>query len=97
MPAVLDDDAKAALAQLIAHDGTLSELAVLRQDAKDFRWRQMANEREKLVKLEPLYRIAKVLLPGLGISQQNVLYRASLANFYTVHDLRGLKPDQTHL
>lgn len=94
---VLDDTAKAALKQLITRDGTLSELAVLRQDAKDFRWRQMAREREKRTKLEPLHRIAKALLPKLGISHQNVLYYASLANFYTVHDLRSLKPDQTHL
>jgi TnpA family transposase len=94
---VLDDGAKAAVARLIARDDTLSELAVLRQDAKDFRWRQMACEREKRVKLERLYRVAKTLVPKLGISQQNVLYYASLAIFYTVHDLRDLKPDQTRL
>ncbi|MBD4421684.1 hypothetical protein GUG91_16495, partial [Xanthomonas citri pv. citri] len=28
---------------------------------------------------------------------QNLLYYASLANFYTVHDLRNLKADQTQL
>ena len=33
----------------------------------------------------------------LGISKQNLLYYASLASFYTVHDLRHLKEDQTHL
>ncbi len=94
---VLDDAAKVGLGQLLMRDDTLSQLATLKQDAKDFRWRQMAREREKRIKLEPLYRIAKVLLPKLGISQQNVLYYASLANFYTVHDLRNLKPDQTYL
>ncbi len=94
---VLDDSAKAALAQLIVRDDTLSDLAVLRQDAKDFRWRQMAGEREKRTKLKPLYRIAKKLLPRLSISQQNMLYYASLAIFYTVHDLRTLKSEQTHL
>jgi Domain of unknown function (DUF4158) len=92
---MLDDGAKTAVARLIARDDTLSELAVLRQDAKDFRWRQMACEREKRVTLEPLYRVVKTLMPKLGISQQNVLYYASLAIFYTVHDLRDLKPDQT--
>jgi hypothetical protein len=76
---VLDDAAKAALAQLLVRDDTLSELAALKQDAKDFGWRQMAQEREKRAKLEPLYRIAKALLPKLGISQQNLLYYASLA------------------
>ena len=94
---VLDGAAKAALAQLLVRDGTLSELAALRQDAKNFRWRQMAREREKRVTLEPFHAIAKALLPKLGISQQNLLYHASLANFYTVHDLRNLKADQTHL
>lgn len=36
-------------------------------------------------------------LPKLNVSQQNLLYYASLANFYTVHDLRNLKPEQTYL
>ncbi|MGA8054551.1 MAG: Tn3 family transposase [Burkholderiales bacterium] len=94
---VLDDAAKAALAQLLVRDDTLSQLAALKQDAKNFGWRQMAREREKRTTLEPLHGIAKVLLPKLGISQQNLLYYASLANFYTVHDLRNLKADQTQL
>jgi len=94
---VLDESAKAALAQLLVRDDTLSQLAALKQDAKDFGWRQMIREREKRATLEPLHRVAKALLPTLGISQQNFLYYASLANFYTVHDLRSLKPDQTHL
>lgn len=93
----LDEPAKVALAQILVRDDTLSELAALRQDAKDFGWRQMAHEREKRAKLEPLYRIAKTLLPRLAISQQNLRYYASLANFYTVHDLRHLKAEQTHL
>lgn len=61
---VLDGEAKAALAQLLVRDDTLSELAALKQDAKSFGWRQMAQEREKRAKLEPLYRIAKTLLAG---------------------------------
>jgi TnpA family transposase len=94
---VLDEAAKDALTQLLVHDDTLSELAALKQDAKDFGWRQMVQEREKRARLEPLYRIAKTLLPQLAVSQQNLLYYASLANFYTVYDLRRLKPEQTHL
>ncbi|TPG87753.1 Tn3 family transposase [Pseudomonas caspiana] len=94
---VLSEADKAALAEMIARDDVLSGLAVLRQDAKDFRWRQMAREREKRATLAPLHRIAKRLLPKLGISKQNRLYYASLANFYTVYDLRRLRSDQTHL
>lgn len=97
LAAALDDRAKAALAQLLVRDDTLSQLAALKQDAKDFGWRQMIRERKKRALLEPLHQIAKALLPTLGVSQQNLLYYASLANFYTVHDLRNLKADQTHL
>ncbi len=95
--AVLDENDRAELKQLITRDETISELSVLRQDAKDFRWRQMTLERKKRVKLASLYSIAKGLLPKLGISQQNILYYASLANFYTVYDLRRLRPEQTNL
>ncbi len=54
-------------------------------------------EREKRAVLEPLHRKACEILPALNISQQNLLYYASLANFYTVYDLRNLKPGQTRL
>ena len=94
---VLDTTTKEALAQLLVRDDTLSELAALKQDAKHFGWRQMAHERETRTMLEPLHRIAKALLPQLAISQQNLHYYASLANFNTVYDLRRLKPDQTRL
>lgn len=57
----------------------------------------MARERDKRATLEPLYRIAKTRLPTLGISQQNVQYYASLADFYTIYDLRRMKPAQAQL
>jgi hypothetical protein len=65
----LDDEAKAALAQLLVRDDTLSQLAALKQDTKDFGWRQMARERGKRALLKPLHQIAKALLPKLGVSQ----------------------------
>ncbi len=42
----LDDTTIAELDKLIERDDTLSRLAVLRQDARDFGWRQMVHERE---------------------------------------------------
>lgn len=93
----LDDATIADLNKLIERDDTLSQLAVLKQDARDFGWRQMASEREKRTRLEPLHRKACEVLPVLNISQQNLLYYASLVNFYTVYDLRSLKPEQTRL
>ena len=86
-----------ALKQLLARDDSLSELAALKQDAKSFRYRQMGLERQKRLTLAPLYAIAKTLLPSLDISQLNIAYYASLANFYSIYDLRRLKVGQTHL
>ena len=97
LAASVDEATKAALAELLVRDETLSELAALKQDARDFGWQQMVGEREKRATLDPIYRIAKKLLPELGVSQQNLRHYAALANFYTVYDLRRMKPEQAHL
>jgi len=84
--------------QLLIREDTLSGLAALKQDAKHFGYRQMILERKKHATLEPIYRMAKTHLPRLGVSLQNMNYYASLANFYTIYDLRRLRPEeQTYL
>jgi len=95
--AAMTDVARDALQQLLVRENTLSDLAALKQDAKSFRYRQMGLERQKRLTLAPLYAIAKALLPSLDLSQLNVAYYASLANFYTIYDLRRFKPSQTNL
>ena len=93
----MTDVTREALQQLLVRETTLSELASLKQEAKNFRYRQMVLERQKRLTLAPLYAIAKALLPSLDLSQLNIAYYASLANFYTIYDLRRLKPCQTNL
>ena len=93
----LTDVTRAALQELLMRENTLSDLAALKQDAKSFGYRQMGLERQKRLTLAPLYAIAKALLPSLDISQLNIAYYSSLANFYTIYDLRRFKPGQTHL
>lgn len=89
---------KSALQALLKDEGTLSGLAELKQDAKDFKARMMAAEREKLATLKPLYLLAKTLLPQSKLSQQNIQYYSSLVDYYTVYDLRKkIKPEQTCL
>ncbi len=95
--AAMTDEARQTLQLLLAHENTLTELAALKQDAKSFRYRQMGVERHKRLTLKPLYAIAKELLPGLAVSQRNIGYYASLANFYTVYHLRRFKPAKTNL
>jgi len=93
----LTDTTREELAQLLVRENTLSDLAALKQDAKSFRYRQMELERQKRLTLAPLYAIAKELLPSFEISQLNIAYYASLANFYTIYDLRRFKSGQTNL
>jgi uncharacterized protein DUF4158 len=93
----LDADTTIALQSLLVREETLSELAALKQDARNFGHQMMTAERHKRATLAPLYRAATALLPGLGISQQNIEYYADLALFYTIYDLRRMRPGQTHL
>jgi len=94
---IVDESARTELKKLLVREDTLSGLAAIKQDAKNFSYQMMVVERQKRATLEPLYQIAKVLLPKLEISQQNKNYYASLANFYSIYDLRRLKPGQTYL
>ena len=93
----LSETARKELQKLLVRENTLSELAAIKQDAKHFGYQMMVMERQKRATLEPLYRLAKALLPKLDISQQNLNYYASLANYYTIYELRRLKAGQAYL
>lgn len=89
---------KEILQSMLADDGTLSKLAALKQDAKDFKFYMMKTECNKLTMLQPVYLVIKNLLPNLKLSQQNMHDYASLINYYTIYDLRQrLKIEQTYL
>ena len=83
------EDTKLLDALLIEED-TLSKLAAIKQDAKDFKPHMMIEERKKMDILRPIYQIIKRLLPSLGLSQQNMHYYANLVHYYSIHDLRKL-------
>ncbi len=94
----LHEEEKSALQKLLLKNEVLSELAALKQDAKDFKARMMTTEREKFAIIAPLYQIAKSLLPKLNLSQQNIHYYANLTHYYSIHELRKkLAPAQTYL
>ena len=96
----LTEQNKSSLQELLSKEKceTLSDLADLKQDAKNFKPRMMAAEREKLHLIKPLYLLANSLLPKLNLSHKNVQYYASLVDYYTIHDLRKkLKTEQTYL
>lgn len=95
---LLDEGTKSILQSLLFKDGALSKLAVLKQDAKDFKYRMMSDERQKLATITPLYQVAKVLLSQLKLSKQNIDYYASLIDYYTIYNLRRkIRPEYAYL
>jgi len=93
----LADEENSVLRGLLARDDTLSGLAVLRQDARNFGYRMMAAEREKHALLAPVHRAAGRLMPSFAVSRQNIEYYASLVHYYTIFDLRRMRPGQACL
>lgn len=94
----LTPEDKSALEKLLINENSLSDLAAIKQDARNFKKSMMTLERDKWTTLKPLYRIIQRLLPTLKLSQQNIQYYADLAEYYTVYDLRKkIKTSQAHL
>lgn len=94
----LPDEDIILLKNLITEVDTLSKLATLKQDAKDFKPEMMVAERHKLEILRHIYQIIKRLLPILRLSQHSLNYYAELVNCYTIYELRKmLKPELAYL
>jgi TnpA family transposase len=94
---LIDEPTAIGLQNLLIREQTLSELAAIKQDARNFKYQAMRAERHKLKILKPLYLSAKQIIPQLLISQKNLHYYSSLANYYTAHELRSLQPSLTRL
>lgn len=93
----LNDEHKLIIENLISSDDTLSKLSALRQDAKNFKFKMMTKERQKLTILDPIYQIAQDILPKLQISNQNIENYAQLSHYYSIKKLRELKFNQSYL
>jgi hypothetical protein len=93
----ITEESKAIIEKLLAREDLFSYLAVLKQDAKNFGYKMMVSERQKLSVIKPLYILAKELLPKLDISRQNLLRYAELVDYYTIFKLRRFSQERLHL
>lgn len=94
---ITPDESKLILA-LVNNENTLSELAAIKQDAKDFKPRMLIQECRKLNIMRPIYQIAKRILPGLLVSKNNINNYGAFIHYYSAHDLRKrIKIGQTYL
>ena len=90
------DEKKLIISLILVKDG-ISTLAELHQDAKNFGFKMMSEERRKHRILEELYEVAQKATSKLEISQQNIKYYGNLAIHYNARDLSKLKYNQAYL
>ncbi|MBP9742911.1 MAG: Tn3 family transposase [Burkholderiales bacterium] len=94
---ITSDESKLILA-LLNNENTLSELAAIKQDAKDFKPRMIQQECRKLNIMQPIYLMAKRILPSLSISKNNINNYGSFIHYYSAYDLRQhIKVEQSYL
>lgn len=86
-----------SLNALLTAEGSFYQLTALKKRAKDFKLNQIRQEIQKHVNTNPLYQFAREFLPTLEISNENIRYYGSLAEYYPVHRLQHMAASQAHL
>jgi len=93
IPKYVDD----ILRQLLESDGETYGITVFKKDAKGFTYNEVKAEIEKKCSSEEVYDFAVKVLSKLKLSMDNILYYASLVNYYSVDKLRELSYEKTRL
>jgi hypothetical protein len=88
---------KEQLSTLIAKEGGISPLNVIRFDQKNFKYTAIKAETAKALEIFELHEFAKSFLPGLNISKYAIRYYADLAGQYAAFRLRRLSKSQQWL
>ncbi len=89
---------KTELTKLLQREeGRLYQLTALKKRAKDFSQKEIRQEIRKHAEIQPLYRFTCDFLPTLSLSNGNIHYYASLAEYYPVNRLLAMPENQSHL
>ncbi|MDD1606014.1 MAG: Tn3 family transposase [Methylococcaceae bacterium] len=83
-----DKELRGQLDTLLANDALFYNLTLLKKDQKDFSTTEIKKSVAKQQLILGIYQQSKVLMPKLGLSEQNIIYYANLAEFYSVQKLR---------
>lgn len=90
--AILGNDYQLYLDKLINEKtGNWYTLTWLSRETPNFKPQSLRQETKRKAFIEPLYSTAKLLVEKLDISNENIHYYASLAEHYTVGELRQFK------
>lgn len=79
-----------SLQKLLENSEGLYEITQLKHEPKDFSISEIKCEIHRGKQIQPLYILARKLLPELGISNESIEYYASLVNYYSVFRLKQL-------
>lgn len=93
----LSAEDKTQLFNLLDQEEHFYAITLLKQQPKNFKPTAVRQEIEYYEQYQPLYQIAKHLLPVLGISKNGVAYYASLVEHYTSQSLNRINSNQTCL
>ena len=94
---LLDPHEKERLADLLKAEETLYQLTLLKREPKDFSFKEMGQEKDRLELLRPSYELSVKVLSKLDLSNENITRYASLVGYYTVYKLKRLKQDTANL
>lgn len=85
-----DKDLRGQLDRLLDNDELFYNLTLLKKDQKDFSTTEIKKSVAKQQLVIGIYRESQALMPKMGISEQNIIYYANLAEFYSIQKLRRL-------
>ncbi len=76
------------LDKLLENDELFYNLILIKKDQKNFSTTEIKNSVAKQQLIIGIYDKSLALMPKLGISEQNIIYYANLAEFYTIQELK---------
>ncbi|MBA3537627.1 MAG: DUF4158 domain-containing protein [Tatlockia sp.] len=88
---------KTDLDSLLAKGDLFHNLTLLKKDPKNFNTKEMQKELSKQRKILVLFNKAKMVIPLLSISRQNIQYYTGLAEFYDIHILQKINRKKARL
>jgi hypothetical protein len=88
---------KSRIDELLATEEDFYAITELKKAIKNFSNTEIRKEIKKRDKLAEAYTFSKKLLPQLRISQGNISYYASLAEYYTPYKLKRMPKNKTYL
>ncbi|MCU7954589.1 MAG: Tn3 family transposase [gamma proteobacterium symbiont of Bathyaustriella thionipta] len=78
------------LDNLLENDELFYNLTLIKKDQKNFSTTEILKSVAKQEMIREIYDKSQKLIPKLGISEQNIIYYANLAEFYTIQKLKQL-------